>query len=218
MILLAILLPWLSFLVRGQVFAGIFCLILQITLIGWLPAAIWAVVAHSNEKTQNKLNQIHRSVNSNSNNVINHQYYNQLSNLSHQLYNSKDYIGAKDALLKLITLNPRDSRIYFNLACCYSLSENKQGFNALSNAVINGYSNLERIRTYEALSWLRNQPEYNIFSQNGYKLYIDSNTVNTSNQTLDTLSEIERLGKPKEQGLITEDEFNEQKKRILNIN
>jgi hypothetical protein len=218
MILLAILLPWLSFLIRGKIFAGIFCLILQITLIGWLPAAIWAVVAHSNEKTQNKLNQIHRSVNSNSNNVINQQSYNQLSDLSHQLYNNKDYNGAKDVLLKLIALNPRDSRTYFNLACCYSLSENKQGFNALSNAVINGYSNLERIRTYEALSWLRNQPEYNSFLQNGYKLYIDSSTINTSNQTRHILGEIEKLGQLKEKGLITEDEFNEQKKRILNTN
>ncbi|WP_241280067.1 YqaE/Pmp3 family membrane protein [Chryseobacterium cucumeris] len=43
--LLAILLPFLSFMVRGKVFTGIICLILQITLIGWLPAAIWAVLS-----------------------------------------------------------------------------------------------------------------------------------------------------------------------------
>ncbi|WP_338074583.1 YqaE/Pmp3 family membrane protein, partial [Chryseobacterium joostei] len=48
--LLAILLPFLSFIIRGKVLTGIICLILQITLIGWLPAAIWAVLSLNNER------------------------------------------------------------------------------------------------------------------------------------------------------------------------
>ncbi|SUC18421.1 phage membrane protein [Proteus mirabilis] len=40
-LILALLLPWLQFFTIGRPFAGIFCLILQITLIGWIPAAIW---------------------------------------------------------------------------------------------------------------------------------------------------------------------------------
>jgi hypothetical protein len=47
MILLAILVPWLSFFLRGKIIQGIICLFLQITLIGWLPAAIWAVASRS---------------------------------------------------------------------------------------------------------------------------------------------------------------------------
>ncbi|NDC42265.1 MAG: YqaE/Pmp3 family membrane protein [Chitinophagia bacterium] len=43
MILLAVLLPWLSFFLRGRIFKGLICLLLQITVLGWLPAAIWAV-------------------------------------------------------------------------------------------------------------------------------------------------------------------------------
>ena len=69
MILLAILLPWLSFLMRGKIFAGIICLILQCTLIGWLPAAIWAVVARSNAKTNDKLNQMEKRIIANQNKV-----------------------------------------------------------------------------------------------------------------------------------------------------
>jgi len=42
-LLIALILPWLSFFPIGRPFAGIVCLILQITLIGWLPAAIWSV-------------------------------------------------------------------------------------------------------------------------------------------------------------------------------
>lgn len=52
--LLAILLPFLSFMVRGKVFTGIICLILQITLIGWLPAAIWAVLSLNNERAEKR--------------------------------------------------------------------------------------------------------------------------------------------------------------------
>ncbi|MGH1519298.1 YqaE/Pmp3 family membrane protein [Chryseobacterium sp. JK1] len=52
--LLAILLPFLSFIVRGKVLTGIICLILQITLIGWLPAAIWAVVSLNNSRAEKR--------------------------------------------------------------------------------------------------------------------------------------------------------------------
>lgn len=44
-LLLAIFLPWLQFITIGRPVAGIFCLVLQITLIGWLPAALWSVYA-----------------------------------------------------------------------------------------------------------------------------------------------------------------------------
>ncbi len=56
--LLALLLPWLSFILRGKIFSGIICLILQCTLIGWLPAALWAINSRSNAKTDNKLKQM----------------------------------------------------------------------------------------------------------------------------------------------------------------
>jgi uncharacterized membrane protein YqaE (UPF0057 family) len=54
MILIAILIPWLSFFLRGKVLSGILCLILQITLIGWLPAAIWAVVSLQNSRADRR--------------------------------------------------------------------------------------------------------------------------------------------------------------------
>lgn len=54
-LILAILLPWLQFFTIGRPFAGIICLILQVTLIGWLPAAIWSVYALSQYKTDKKI-------------------------------------------------------------------------------------------------------------------------------------------------------------------
>lgn len=54
-LLLAIFLPFLAFFTIGRPFAGIICLILQITVLGWVPAAIWAVYALSQYKTDQKI-------------------------------------------------------------------------------------------------------------------------------------------------------------------
>jgi hypothetical protein len=35
--------------------AGVICLILQLTLIGWIPATVWAVYALSQYKTDKKI-------------------------------------------------------------------------------------------------------------------------------------------------------------------
>ncbi|QDH14327.1 YqaE/Pmp3 family membrane protein [Formicincola oecophyllae] len=47
-ILIAVFIPWLTFFTIGRPIAGIICLILQCTVIGWLPATIWALFALRN--------------------------------------------------------------------------------------------------------------------------------------------------------------------------
>ncbi len=54
-LIIALILPWLTFFTIGRPLSGIVCLILQITLIGWLPATIWAVYALSQYKTDQKI-------------------------------------------------------------------------------------------------------------------------------------------------------------------
>jgi uncharacterized membrane protein YqaE (UPF0057 family) len=54
-LLLALILPWLQFFTIGRPFAGIICLVLQLTIIGWVPAAIWSVYALSQYKTDRKI-------------------------------------------------------------------------------------------------------------------------------------------------------------------
>ncbi len=54
-LLIALLLPWLLFFTIGRPLAGILCLILQFTLIGWVPAAIWAAYALSQHNTDKKI-------------------------------------------------------------------------------------------------------------------------------------------------------------------
>lgn len=62
MTLIAILLPWLSFLLRGKLLSGILCLILQLTLIGWLPAAAWAVVSLQNTRANRRNRKLIRAM------------------------------------------------------------------------------------------------------------------------------------------------------------
>jgi len=54
-LIIALILPWLTFFTIGRPLSGLVCLILQITLIGWLPAAIWAAYALSQYKTDEKI-------------------------------------------------------------------------------------------------------------------------------------------------------------------
>lgn len=54
-LILALLLPWLQFFTIGRPFAGLICLILQISLIGWIPAAIWSVYALNQYKIDKKI-------------------------------------------------------------------------------------------------------------------------------------------------------------------
>lgn len=62
MTLIAILLPWLSFLLRGKLLSGVLCLVLQITVIGWLPAAVWAVVSLQNARAERRNDRLIRAM------------------------------------------------------------------------------------------------------------------------------------------------------------
>jgi uncharacterized membrane protein YqaE (UPF0057 family) len=44
MIVVAVLLPWFALLLRGYPFQAVFCLGLQLTVLGWIPAAVWSVL------------------------------------------------------------------------------------------------------------------------------------------------------------------------------
>lgn len=62
MTLIAIFFPFLSFILRGRILTGIICLILQITLIGWIPAAIWAVISLQNARADRRNRKLIRAM------------------------------------------------------------------------------------------------------------------------------------------------------------
>jgi uncharacterized membrane protein YqaE (UPF0057 family) len=49
MIIICFLAPWLAMFLRGKVLQGILCIVLHLTLIGWIPATIWALVVTQRE-------------------------------------------------------------------------------------------------------------------------------------------------------------------------
>jgi uncharacterized membrane protein YqaE (UPF0057 family) len=60
MIVLAVLLPWLALLLNGHVFQAAFCLGLQLTVLGWIPAAIWAVAVVNNDRRERQYREMLR--------------------------------------------------------------------------------------------------------------------------------------------------------------
>ncbi len=64
MTLIAIFFPALSFFLRGRIFTAFICFILQVTLIGWIPAAIWAVISLQNARADKRNEKLIKAVKS----------------------------------------------------------------------------------------------------------------------------------------------------------
>jgi len=60
-LILAIFLPFLTFFTIGKPISGVICLILQMTVIGWIPAALWAVYSLSQYNTDKKLRELSKT-------------------------------------------------------------------------------------------------------------------------------------------------------------
>lgn len=69
MILIAILVPGLSFLLRGKIFSALIAIVLQIIaiiaslaaglgLFLWLALAVWAVMSYNNQKSDERINKL----------------------------------------------------------------------------------------------------------------------------------------------------------------
>lgn len=62
MTLIAIFFPSLSFLLRGKIVSAIVCVILQVTFIGWIPAAVWAVSSLNNARQANEIKKMEKRI------------------------------------------------------------------------------------------------------------------------------------------------------------
>ena len=62
-LILALFLPFTVFFTIGRPFAGLICLLLQITLLGWIPATIWAIYALGQYKSDKKIEKVLNQIN-----------------------------------------------------------------------------------------------------------------------------------------------------------
>jgi len=56
--LLAFFFPWLTFFTMGKFGQGIICLFLQLTILGWVPAVIWAFFSISDYNRQKETDRL----------------------------------------------------------------------------------------------------------------------------------------------------------------
>ena len=133
-------------------------------------------------------------------------------------YEDYDFDGAIEDYHKSLDVRPSNPEVHFKLACLYSnLEEVDNSMFHIDKAVEKGYYDLEKIRTHQHLAFVRSHnARFNEFAKNGFRLaraIVPTDKLILSN---DLISQIERLAKLKDQGLINQDEFQTQKTKILN--
>ncbi len=131
-------------------------------------------------------------------------------------FRKDDYCGAIDDFNRALEYD-EDNAIHFNLACAYSITEEKDNaYQHLSKAVELGFNDFNRISNHEALAFLRIQPDYNTFVKNGYNLSpIDGIFEEKPIKELDLLDQLEKLAELKEKGILSDEEFFIQKRKLL---
>lgn len=132
-------------------------------------------------------------------------------------YKEYDYNGAIEDFEKSLSIDDSDVATHFNIACAYSIMENKdKAFYHLSKGVELGFNDFEKIKSHDALAYLRIQDEFEGFVQNNYKLK-PGNTGKQEKitQNNDLLEQLNKLAELREKGLLTEEEFVLQKRKLL---
>ena len=124
-------------------------------------------------------------------------------------YKEYDYDGAIEDFGKALAADPKDVAVHWNLTCLYSLTEQKElAFYHLQKAVELGFADFEKVKNHEALAFLRVQPEFDTFSRSGFKMSEDT-------EHSDILQQLKDLSMRREKGLLSEKEFADMSKRLV---
>lgn len=119
---------------------------------------------------------------------------------------------------KGLEIEPKDIALHFNLACAYSISEEKEkSFFHLSEAVKYGFKDFEKIQTHDDLAFIRIQNEFDDFKSSGYRFStakrIEVKEDNIQDDVL--LSQLNKLAELRKKGLLSQDEFVLEKEKLL---
>jgi hypothetical protein len=140
-------------------------------------------------------------------------------------YKMGDYTGAKKDFEDSLEKDYDNPTVHFMLSCVHSImKDSEQSFFHLSSAIDYGFQEYEEIYENEALGYLRSLPEFDAFVQNDYKIRAKlpepEEGLLESKPYYDTsvLDKISDLGELMERGVISRQEFDVQKEKILNRN
>lgn len=129
-----------------------------------------------------------------------------------------EYDAAIEDFKKALEIDATDATVHFNIACAYSLTEEKEkALFHLDRAVGNGFKDFDKIRSHEALAYIRIQDEYQAFAKNNFRLAAGSNVKNEDLLTTspNLLDQLNKLGELRDKGVLSEEEFLREKEKIL---
>lgn len=140
-------------------------------------------------------------------------------------YKEFDLEGAIEDFNKGLEINPRDISLHFNLACAYSLTEQvDKAYAHLDRAVALGFNDFEKLKTHDDLAYVRIQDRFEEFQKNGYRLEIavappivqKTEEIPAEEHVQDDvlLAQLKRLAELRDRGLLSEQEFVIEKKKL----
>lgn len=138
-------------------------------------------------------------------------------------FKTYDLDGAIDQFEKAMEFEPANPALYFDLACCHSLLENTdRAYYYIENAVTNGFSDFDKIKTDDALAYLRVHSEFSTFESNGYSLIAktakkvaDSTDNDLLKSTPNLFDQLKKLKALRDSGQLTETTFQEEKRKLF---
>ena len=129
----------------------------------------------------------------------------------------KDYRYQEAAIdfEKALEIKPNDAVTLFNLACTYSLLEEKEkAFQKLSLAVENGMKDTDQIHFNEALSFIRVQREFDEFVKNGYRWVPKKERMSNEERRDKILEDLNKLKALRDSGKISDKEYLKEATRL----
>lgn len=154
-----------------------------------------------------------------------HQVKRKLLKTANDLFESFQYQEAAQAYEKVLSKDYNDGRVRVLAARCYSLVEDEvSAYRHLNLAVKLDAPNLNLIHIDEGFAWLRTRDDFELLLSNNFqRKSLNFSTPNvkktpsfTTTQKKSTiLDQLERLGEMKERGLLSVDEFERAKQRLL---
>ncbi|MBL0101862.1 MAG: NINE protein [Saprospiraceae bacterium] len=149
-------------------------------------------------------------------------------------YKDFDLTEAIADFKKGLEISPGDVALHFNIACAYSLTENKAlAYHHISKAVSLGLGDTQRILSHDDLAFVRIQPEFEAFKSGGFRVNPfptaapaketvqntpnaeKNNTAEASEMDDSLLAQLNKLSELRKRGILSEEEFVFERKKIL---
>lgn len=149
-------------------------------------------------------------------------------------YRNHQYEDAAEYFQSELEQKPQDKATHFNLACTFSiLEEFDNSLYHLEKAIEYGFDDFEKVYNHDALSYIRSFKEFDDFVDNDFRRPLslekpkedllssipDEDKLELPKTESDNLlDKIIQLGELRDQGILTEEEFDKQKRKILSGN